>query len=102
VREVHEELAAGTAYTTVLKLLQIMTEKGLVRRDTSNKSHVYAAAQPAQMIQRGLVKNLLEKAFAGSAANLMLQALAAKRATPEELAEIRRLLNEYEKQGDRS
>jgi len=103
VRQVHEQLAreavkgAGTGYTTTLKLMQIMTEKGLVTRDDAQRTHVYAAAQPAQTTQRAIVKDLLDKAFAGSAANLVLQALSAKRATLEELAEIRKLLDEYQK-----
>ncbi len=102
VRQVHERLARGgkgvtTAYTTTLKLMQIMTEKGLVSRDDSERTHVYFAAQPAQTTQRQIVKDLLEKAFAGSAANLVLQALSAKRATPEELAQIRTLLDEYQR-----
>ena len=97
VREVHEHLGRDVGYTTVLKLLQIMTEKGLVKRDDEERSHVYAAAQPAQATQRRLLKDLLEKAFAGSASQLVLQALSAKRASPEELAEIRKLLDEHEK-----
>jgi BlaI family transcriptional regulator, penicillinase repressor len=97
VRQVHEHLARDTGYTTVLKLLQIMTDKGLVRRDESQRSHVYAAAQPAQATQRQLLADLADKAFAGSAAQLVLQALSAQRATPGELAEIRKLLDTYEK-----
>ena len=96
VREIHQHLAREIAYTTVLKLLQIMTEKGLVKRDESLRTHVYAAAQPAKTTQRQLVKNLLEKAFAGSAANLVLQALATKKASAEELTQIRKLLDEYQ------
>ena len=96
VRKIHERLGRDTAYTTVLKLLQIMTAKGLVQRDESNKTHIYRAAQPAAQTQRRMLKDLLERAFAGSAANLVLQALAAKRSSPEELAEIRRLVNEYQ------
>ena len=99
VRQVHEHLGRDVAYTTILKLLQIMTEKGLVRRDDEARSHVYAAAQPAQATQRQLLRNLLDKAFAGSAAQLVLQALSARRASPEELAEIRKLLDEHEKKG---
>jgi len=102
VRQVHEHLGRDTAYTTVLKLLQIMTEKGLVRRDDEARSHIYAAAQPAQATQRQLLRNLVDKAFAGSASQLVLQALSAKRATPEELAEIRKLLDEHEQKGGSS
>ena len=100
VRQIHERLGRDTAYTTVLKLLQIMTEKGLVTRDASARTHVYAAAEPASQTQRQVVKDLLERVFAGSASSLVLQALAAKRATPEELAEIRKLLDEQEQKGE--
>jgi len=98
VRAVHAELsrAQETGYTTVLKLLQIMTEKGLVKRDESERSHVYEPVFSEQAVQRQLVGHLLERAFGGSAQKLVLQALAAKKATPEELAEIRRLLDEIE------
>ena len=97
VREVHDVLGSETGYTTVLKLMQIMTEKGLVTRDDETRSHIYSAALPAQTTQRQLLKDLVDKAFAGSAAQLVLQALSTKRASPEELAEIRKLLDEHEK-----
>jgi len=100
VRQVHEKLGRDTAYTTVLKLLQIMTEKGLVRRDESSRTHVYAAAETAQKTQRQLLKDLLDKAFGGSSANLVLQVLATKRASPAELAQIRKLLDEYQKNSE--
>ena len=95
VRDVHDELNRHTAtgYTTVLKLLQIMTEKGLVVRDESARTHIYAPASTQDQTQRQLVTDLLDRVFDGSAAQLVMQALAAKKATPEELAEIRRLLN---------
>jgi predicted transcriptional regulator len=80
-------------YTTVLKLLQIMTEKGLVTRDESARTHIYAAAYSEDQTQRQLVMDLVERAFDGSAAKLALQALASKKSTPEELDEIRKLLN---------
>jgi predicted transcriptional regulator len=98
VRAVRDELrlAQEIGYTTVLKLLQIMTEKGLVKRDESERSHVYRPAFPEQEVQRQLVGHLLERAFGGSAQKLVLQALAAKKATPGELAEIRKLLDEME------
>ena len=96
VRHVLDQMDRGTKYTTVLKLLQIMMEKELVRRDESERTHVYAAALPAQTTQRQLLRNLLDKAFAGSASQLVLQALSARRATPEELQEIRKLLDEHE------
>ncbi len=91
----------GTGYTTALKLLQIMTEKGLVRRNESLKSHVYQASVPAETTQRQLVRDLLDKVFGGSAQQLVLQALTARRASREELAEIRRLLDELAKRGDK-
>ena len=97
VRQVHDTLAGGTGYTTVLKLLQIMTAKGLVTRDEATRTHVYAAAQREEVTQRRLLKDLLERAFAGSTRDLVLQALSAKRASAAELAEIRRLLDAHEK-----
>ena len=99
VRQVHDRLGRDTKYTTVLKLLQIMTEKGLVERDESARTHIYRTTLPAQATQRQLLRNLVDKAFAGSAAQLVLQALSAKRASPEELRDIRKLLDEHEKKG---
>jgi predicted transcriptional regulator len=95
VRQVHEVLVVRvgqTAYTTALKLLQIMTEKGLVRRDDTDRSHVYSPRLSEEQTQRQLVRDLLDRAFGGSASKLVLQALNARRATPEELGEIRRLI----------
>jgi predicted transcriptional regulator len=99
VREVHEELSSRkpTAYTTVLKLLQIMDEKGLVERDKNAKAHVYRAKQPQDETQKNLVSDLLEKAFRGSALKLVQHVLETKPASREELAEIRKLINEAEK-----
>jgi predicted transcriptional regulator len=98
VREVQERLEAErpTGYTTVLKLLQIMTEKGLVRRDEAARAHVYAASAPEAATQRQLVRDLLDRAFGGSASELVLHALAARRASRKELAKIRELLDEIE------
>lgn len=98
VRAVHSELseAQETGYTTVLKTLQIMIEKGLVKRDESERSHVYKPACAEQDVQRQLVGHLLERAFGGSSQQLVLQALAAKKSSPAELAEIRKLLDEME------
>jgi BlaI family transcriptional regulator, penicillinase repressor len=95
VRQVHERLAGAreVGYTTVLKLLQIMAEKGLVRREEQGRAHLYRAARSEQQTQRQLLDDLLERAFGGSAATLVLQALSSRRASPEELAEIRRLLD---------
>jgi len=95
VRQVTETLGRDTGYTTVLKLLQIMTEKRLVRRDETTRTHVYEAAYSEDQTQRQLVSDLVERAFGGSAAKLVLQALATRRATPQELAEIRRLLHDH-------
>lgn len=85
-----------TGYTTVLKLLQIMHEKGLVERDESQRSHVYRPARPAEQTQRAMLRDLMDRAFGGSARELVLQALAAKPSSPEELAEIRRMLKTIE------
>ena len=92
VRQVAEALGREAGYTTVLKLLQIMTEKGLVVRDEGARTHVYEAAYTQDQTQRQLVTDLLDRAFAGSAAKLVLQALAASKTSPEELAEIKKLL----------
>lgn len=99
VRQVQDILEAerGTGYTTTLKLMQIMFEKGLLGRDDSNRSHVYTALVTQQKTQRRLVSELVEQVFAGSAQQLVLQALAAKKSTPEELREIRNLIDELER-----
>ena len=94
VRQVAAAMDREGGYTTVLKLLQIMTEKGLVTRDETTRTHVYAAAHTEDQTQRQLVMDLVERAFDGSAAKLVLQALASKKSTPEELDEIRTLLNQ--------
>ncbi|MDB6110378.1 MAG: hypothetical protein JWR69_2128 [Pedosphaera sp.] len=100
VRAVHAEFnrVQETGYTTVLKMLQIMTEKGLVRRDESERSHVYQPVLSEQHVQRQLVGHLLDRAFGGSAQKLVMQALASKKSSPRELAEIRRLLDKLEKE----
>jgi predicted transcriptional regulator len=92
VRQIAEDMGREAGYTTILKLLQIMTEKRLVVRDEAERTHVYTAASTQDQTQRQLVTDLLERAFDGSAAKLVLQALAASKTSPEELAEIRRLL----------
>ena len=86
----------GTGYTTALKLMQIMTDKGLVQRDDTNRSHVYEAVVPAEETQRQLVGDLLDRAFGGSAQQLVLQALSGRKASRADLAEIRKLLDEME------
>lgn len=104
VREVFEALHGGTGggYTTALKLLQIMTQKGLVLRDESQRSHVYRAAASEEQTQKRLVGDLLDRAFGGSAPDLVMRALSVKPASAEELAKIRALLDEAEEKGDRS
>jgi len=99
VREVHESISRRkpAQYTTVLKLLQIMAAKGLVRRDEAQRAHVYEASRPQEWTQRQLAGDLLRRAFGGSAKSLILGALSARRTSREELSEIRRLLEEYEK-----
>jgi predicted transcriptional regulator len=94
VREVAEVMGREAAYTTILKLMQIMTEKRLVRRDEAARTHVYEAAYTEDQTQRHLVTDLLDRVFDGSAAKLVIQALAAGKTSPEELAEIRKLLRE--------
>jgi BlaI family transcriptional regulator, penicillinase repressor len=96
VRTVWEQLnpKQRTGYTTVLKIMQIMFEKGLLSRDETERSHVYKAARSEEQTQRQVVGHLLDRLFAGSAPKLVMQALAAKRATPGEMAEIRKLLDE--------
>ncbi len=98
VREVHDTLGERRpiGYTTVLKLLQIMAEKGLVRRDERERAHVYAAKAPAAETQRQLVADLLDRAFAGSAARMVQQALSSRRASAEEIARIRQLLDDLQ------
>jgi predicted transcriptional regulator len=91
---VHDALARErpAAYTTALKMLQIMTEKGLVRRDDSERTHIYQSRLTEEQTQRQLVRDLLDRAFGGSASKLVLQALATRRASAEELGEIRKLI----------
>jgi predicted transcriptional regulator len=98
VREVHEVLKDGSGYTTILKLMQIMTEKGLVVRDESQRAHVYSARATQEKTQRQLVTDLVERAFGGSPAQLAMQALSTKKTSPEELAELRRLLDSLDKE----
>jgi predicted transcriptional regulator len=98
VRQVHDALSQEreTGYTTILKLMQIMTEKGLVERDESERTHVYQTRLTQEQTQQQLVGDLLDKAFGGSASQLVLQALAAKPASADELKSIRQLLDELE------
>ncbi|HEX5217461.1 MAG TPA: BlaI/MecI/CopY family transcriptional regulator [Vicinamibacterales bacterium] len=97
VRQVHEALAEAreTGYTTTLKLMQIMAEKGLVTRDESSRTHIYESRLGRDETQRQLVTDLVDRAFGGSAAQLVLQALAAHSTSPAELQEIQQLIAEY-------
>ena len=92
VREVAEAMGRGGAYTTILKLMQIMTDKGLITRDDSARAHVYVAAYSEGHTQRQLVHDLLDRLFDGSPSQLVMHALSAKQASPDELRAIRRLL----------
>ena len=100
VREVlnrlNQERQTEAGYTTVLKMLQIMTEKGLVNRDDSERPQIYSARLTQQQTQRQLVSDLLARAFDGSAKGLVMQALAAKEASAEDLAQIEQILNKLE------
>jgi predicted transcriptional regulator len=98
VRDVHETIGSRrpTQYTTVLKQMQVMAEKGLVRRDENQRAHIYEAARPREWTQRQLAGDMLQRAFNGSAKSLMVGALSSRKASKQELAELRALLDEYE------
>ena len=99
VRDVHDAIVKRkpTQYTTVLKTLQIMAEKGLVRRDEKQRAHVYQAARPREWTQKQLAGDLLQRGFEGSAARLLQGALSARKTSKAELAELRQLLDDFEK-----
>ena len=99
VRDVFDQLAKSkpVVYTTVLKTLQIMSEKDLVRRDEKQRAHVYEARSPQSDTQRQLVADLVDRAFDGSAANLVLQALSSRKTSRADLAAIRKMLDEHER-----
>ena len=99
VRDVYNVISRRRAaqYSTVLKFMQIMTEKGLVRRDEKQRAHVYAATRPREWTQRQLAGDLLERAFSGSARALLMGALSARKASKQELAAMRKLLDDYRK-----
>lgn len=99
VREIHEKISERkpAQYSTVLKFLQIMAEKKLVRRDERQRAHIYEAAMPREWTQQQLAGDLLHRAFNGSAKSLMTGALSARKASRKELAELHKLLDEYEK-----
>jgi predicted transcriptional regulator len=103
VRQVHEVLARDrqAAYTTALKLLQIMIEKGLVERDERDRTHVYRARLGEEQTQRQLVRDLADRAFGGSAMKLVVQALASRRASAEELRDIRKAIDEARSRGEK-
>ncbi|MEM1358859.1 MAG: BlaI/MecI/CopY family transcriptional regulator [Bacteroidota bacterium] len=104
VRTVNERLNADSdkaiGYTTTLKLMQLMAEKGLVSRDTSNRTHVYAAALPEEKAQKTLLRRFVDTTFGGSASRMVLRALGEGKASPEELAEIKRLITQLENEGN--
>jgi BlaI family transcriptional regulator, penicillinase repressor len=102
VRDIFNVLSKrkSAQYSTVLKFLQIMAEKGLVRRDERERAHVYEAARPREWTQRQLVGDLLERAFAGSAKELVMGALSARKTSKQELAEIQTLLRQYDEAED--
>jgi BlaI family transcriptional regulator, penicillinase repressor len=100
VREVHEDLAStkDVGYTTTLKLMQIMHEKGLVKRDDSMRTHVYQAAVNKERTQKHLLGKMIDSLFGGSPTQLVIQALGEHKASPEELEKIQALLNELKHQ----
>jgi predicted transcriptional regulator len=98
VREVHEALGKDSGYTTTLKQMQLMTDKGLLKRSERFRSHVYEAAEPKEQTQKKIAGDLLKRAFDGSAKSLLLGALSAQRASEAEVKEIRRMLDQYETQ----
>jgi predicted transcriptional regulator len=100
VRQVNEVMNKNEniGYTTTLKLMQIMTDKGLLRRDDSQFKHVYKPALTEEKAQKQLVGDLLDKAFSGSAEKLVMRALSAKKVSAKELAGIRKMLDEYKDQ----
>jgi BlaI family penicillinase repressor len=101
VREVHEALAQSAkkpvGYTSVLKLMQIMTAKGTVRRNEQQRAHVYEACQPAEKTKRQLAADVLQRVFDGSASELMMHALSGRPGSQTEIEELRRMLDEYER-----
>jgi BlaI family transcriptional regulator, penicillinase repressor len=99
VREVHDSMKEKRemGYTSVLKFLQIMTAKGIVRRNETQRAHVYEACLPAEQTKRQLAGDMLQRVFEGSASQLMMHALAGRKASREEIEELRRTLDEYER-----
>jgi predicted transcriptional regulator len=99
VREVHESLSEKKelGYTTVLKLLQIMTAKGTVRRNETQRAHVYESCLPAEQTKRQIAGDMLQRVFEGSASQLMMHALAGHKSSAEEIQELREMLDEFER-----
>lgn len=97
VREVQEQIGRETGYTTVLKIMQLMAEKGLVMRDEAARTHVYRATKPAEETQKHLIRDLVDRAFNGSPMKLIMQALSTKKSSPEELVELRKMIDEVER-----
>jgi BlaI family penicillinase repressor len=99
VRDVHEALSEkkSLGYTSVLKLLQIMTAKGTVRRNETQRAHVYEVCLPAEQTKRQIAGDMLQRVFEGSASQLMMHALAGRKASLEEITELRRMLDDYER-----
>lgn len=98
VRDIHARLQSekGTSYSTTVKMLAVMLQKGLVARDEQAQPHIYQAALTREKAGKRMLNELIERVYEGSAASLVLQALASRKATPNELAEIRQLLDEME------
>jgi BlaI family transcriptional regulator, penicillinase repressor len=101
VREVHQQLGKDSGYTTTLKQMQLMTDKGLLKRSERFRSHVYEAAAPMEQTQTQIAGDVLKRVFGGSARSLVLGALAAQAASAEELAEIRKMLDAFAKEKGR-
>jgi BlaI family transcriptional regulator, penicillinase repressor len=102
VRDVHESLSdrKNTGYTGTLKLLQIMTAKGTVRRDESQRAHIYEAVRPAEHTKRQVVADVLQRVFEGSASQLMMHALSGRKTSRKELDELRNILDSHGDDGD--
>lgn len=101
VRDVHSELSKqrDVGYTTTLKMMQLMTEKGLLVRDESQRSHIYRPRQKAETTQRNIVNDLVSRVFSGSTEKLVQRALSTRKATPDQIAQIRKMLDELEGDG---
>jgi len=98
--ELNKQRANETGYTTTLKMLQLMTEKGLVSRDTSNRTHIYKALLNQEDTQKTLVNRLVDTAFGGSAMKLVMQALGNKKTSKKDLEEIKKMIDKLEKGGE--